>query len=127
MLLFGSEMWKLSPLSSKCLEGFHLKAAHCMAGIQPKQNLDKTWTYPNSKEVLKSMGLGTIDHYIGVCSEIIARFIVDWPLFALCRDGERMRGSMHCTFWWEQPLSLDVTESLPGDEEDDGDHDLPLR
>jgi hypothetical protein len=85
-----------------------------MTGMQPKQNLDGMWTYPNSKEKLKAVGLGMIDHYIGFRRETIARFIVDWPLFALCQVGERMRGSMRCTFWWEQLLSLDVTESLPG-------------
>ncbi len=39
----------------------------------------------------------------------------------LCHDGERKRGSSCCTFWWEQPLSIDIVESLPGDEEDEGD------
>jgi hypothetical protein len=33
VLLFGSETWKLSPLSLKSLEGFHLRAACCMAGM----------------------------------------------------------------------------------------------
>jgi hypothetical protein len=79
VLLCGSETWKLSPLSLKRLEGFHLRAARCMAGMQPKRNLDGTWTYPNLKKVLKAMGLGTIDHYIGVCRETIAGFIMGWP------------------------------------------------
>ncbi len=35
VLLFGSEMWKLSPVNLKSLEGFHIKAAQLMAGIQP--------------------------------------------------------------------------------------------
>jgi hypothetical protein len=77
VLLFGSETWKLSPLSLKSLEGFHIRAACCMAGMQPAQNPDGMWTYPNLKEVLKTVGLKTIDHYIGVCIETIARFIVD--------------------------------------------------
>jgi hypothetical protein len=84
----------------------------------PTKNPDGTWTYPSSRDVLKAVRLQTIDHYIGVCREVIARFIVDQPLFALCRDGERKRGSVHHTFWWEQPLAIDVVESLMGDEED---------
>jgi hypothetical protein len=32
VLLFGSETWKLSSLSLKSLEGFHIRAARCMAG-----------------------------------------------------------------------------------------------
>ncbi len=118
VLLFGSEMWKLSPLSLKSLEGFQIWAAHRMAGKMPTKNPNGTWTYPISRDVLKAVGLQTIDHYIGVRWETIARFIVDRPLFALCRDGNRKRGSACCTFWWEQPLSINVAESLPGDEED---------
>ncbi len=70
VLLFGSETWKMSP---KNLEGFHIKAVCHMAGMQP----DGKWTYPNSKEVLKTVGLKTIDHYIGVHIETITRFIID--------------------------------------------------
>jgi hypothetical protein len=32
ILLFGSKTWNLSPVSLKCLEGFHLRAAWRMAG-----------------------------------------------------------------------------------------------
>jgi hypothetical protein len=119
VLLFGSETWKLSPLSLKSLEGFHIRAARCMAGKMPTKNPDRTWTYPSSRDVLKAVGLQMIDHYIGARWETIARFIVDGPLFALCRDGNRKRGSARRTFWWEQPLSIDVAESLLGDKEDD--------
>ncbi len=85
------------------------------------------WKYSSSKDVLKAVGLKTIDHYIGVCRETIARFIVDRPLFALCWDGGRRKGSTRRTFWWEQPLSLDDAGPLPpGDEEDKGGDDLSL-
>jgi hypothetical protein len=77
VLLFGSEMWKLSPLSLKSLEGFHIRAARCMAGKMPTKNTHGTWTYPSSRDVLKAVGLQRIDHYIGACWDIIARFIVD--------------------------------------------------
>jgi hypothetical protein len=77
VLLFGSETWKLSPLSLKSLEGFHIRAACRMAGMQPARNPDGTWTYPNSKEVLKAVGLKMIGKYIDVRKETIARFIVD--------------------------------------------------
>ncbi len=98
-----------------------------MAGMQPTRDPDGTWTYPGSKDVLKAVELKMIHHYIGVCWETIARFIVDQPLFAPCRDGGRKRGSTRCTFWWEQPLSLDDAGPLPpGDEEDEGGDDLLL-
>jgi hypothetical protein len=66
VLLFESETWKLFPSSLKSLEGFHIWAAHCMAGKMPAWNPDGMWTYPSSKDVLKAVGLRTIDHYTGV-------------------------------------------------------------
>jgi hypothetical protein len=119
VLLFGSETWKLSPLSLKILEGFHIRAAGCMTGKMPTKNPEGTWTYPSSRDVLKTVGLQTIDHYIGAHWETIACFIVDRPLFALCWEGNGKRRSARCAFWWEQPLSINVAESLPGDEEDE--------
>jgi hypothetical protein len=77
VLLFGNETWKLSPSSLKSLEGFHIRAACHMVGMQPTRNPDGTRTYPNLKEALKTVGLKMIDHYIGVCIETIARFIVN--------------------------------------------------
>ena len=77
VLLFGSETWKLSPASLKSLEGFHIRAARRMAGMQPTRDPDGTWTYPSSKDVLKAVELKTIVHYIGVCRETITRVIVD--------------------------------------------------
>ncbi len=127
VLPFGSETWKLSPASLKSLEGFHIWAARRIAGMQPTRNPEGMWKYPSSKYVLKAVGLETIDHYIGVRHKTIARFIVDRPLFALCRDGERKRGSTHCTFWWEQPLSLDGVGPLPpGDGKDEGGDNLSV-
>ncbi len=120
-LLLGSETWKLSPLSLKSLEGFHIRSTYCMAGMQPTWNPDGMWEYLSSKDVLKAVGLKMIDHYIGVCCDTIARFIMDQPLFVLSWDGKRRRGSVCCTLWWEQPLSLDLMESLPGDKENEGD------
>ena len=84
-----------------------------MAGMQPAKNPAGTWQYPNSGEVLKAVGLKTVSEYIAVRNKTIARFIVDRPIFALCRDGERRRGLATRTFWWEQPLTLDGPEALP--------------
>jgi hypothetical protein len=79
VLLYGSETWKLSPLSLKSIEGFHIWAAHCMVGKMPTRNPDGTWTYPSLRDVLKAVGLRTIGHYIGVCRETIACFIMNRP------------------------------------------------
>jgi hypothetical protein len=66
ILLFGSETWNLSPVSLKVLEGFHIRVVWRMAGKRPMKLCDGTWTYPNSVDVLKDIGLETIAHYIAV-------------------------------------------------------------
>jgi hypothetical protein len=66
MLLYGSEMWSLSPSSMKRLEGFHIRAAWRMSGKSPKRNMDGSWTYPRSEEVLEAVGMKSIAHYVDV-------------------------------------------------------------
>jgi hypothetical protein len=66
ILLFGGETWTLSPVSLKSLEGFHIRAAWCMAGKRPMKLPDGTGMHPNSVAVLDRVGLKTIAHYIGM-------------------------------------------------------------
>ena len=84
VLLFGSEMWNLSPLAMKCVEGFHLRAARRMAGMVPKRGTNGTWSYPPSKDVLEAVGLHPIKQNIKVCRKTIVSFIVNRPIFYLC-------------------------------------------
>ena len=63
VLFFGSEMHRLSPLSLKSLDGFHICATHHMAGKMPTKNPAGTWKYPSSRDVLKAVGLRMIEHY----------------------------------------------------------------
>ncbi len=68
ILPFGSKTWNLSPVSLKCLEGFHLRAAWHMAGKRLKKLEDGTWTYPNTAAVLEEIGLKTICPTFLACS-----------------------------------------------------------
>ena len=104
VLLFGSETWNLAPSSLKRLEGFHHRAAWRMAGKQPRLNPDGSWTYPDTEAVMQEVGLRSISHYVEVRRQHIFNFIVNRPIFDLCREGVRKRGSSHRLFWWDQPL-----------------------
>ncbi len=90
------------------------------------KRLDGTWRYPNLEQVLQEVGLQTISHYIGVRWQHLASFIVNRPIFQLCQEGVRKRGSAACQFWWEQPLDLETAglAAMAADKEgvsDDGD------
>jgi hypothetical protein len=66
VLLYGNETWSLPPLSVKRLEGFHIRAAWRMSGLQPEKKPDGSWPYPHLVDVLEKAGLEKITHYMGV-------------------------------------------------------------
>ncbi len=111
ILLFGSEMWNLSPSGLKLLEGFHIRAAWRMAGKRPMKLPDSTWMYSNSVQVLEDVGLKTVAHYIAVRWQHIMNYIVNKPIFMTCVDGGRRGGSSNCHFWWEQSMDLEAARA----------------
>ncbi len=113
VLLYGSVTWSLSPLSMKCLEGFHIRAAWRMSGKRPEQNVDGSWTYPCSEDVLEAVGMKPIAHYVAVRRQTIANFIVNQPILELCGGAVRKRGSPVRPFWWDQPMDLDLAREGP--------------
>jgi hypothetical protein len=111
VLLFGSETWNLTPSSIKRLEGFHLQAARRITGKMPCKNPDGMWTYPLTEDVLEAAGLYTITHYVGVRRQTIANFIVNRPIFELCRGVERKRGTSNRQYWGEQPMDFEAARA----------------
>jgi hypothetical protein len=110
VLLYGSEMWNLSPTSVKRLEGFHICAAWRMSGLRPEKKPNGSWSYPRSKDVLDAAGLHTIAHYMDVCRQTVADFIVNQPIWELCAGAVRRRGLPIRLFWWDQPMDLDLAK-----------------
>ncbi len=108
VLLYGSETWSLSPLSMKCLEGFHIRAEWRMSSKRPERNKDGSWTYPCLEDVLKAVGLKSIAHYVDVQRQTIANYIVNRPIHELCTGAVRKRGFPVQPFWWDQPMDLNL-------------------
>ena len=79
-----------------------------MASIhKPRRNPDGSWTFPDTEAVLEEVGLRTISHYVEVRRQTIAAFIVNRPIFDMCVDAERLRGTSPRQFWWEQSMDLE--------------------
>ena len=64
VLLFGYNMWVLTPPLEKFLEGFHHRAAQRMSGMGPKRHREGTWGYPPIGTSLEMVGLEEIGVYI---------------------------------------------------------------
>ena len=111
MLLYGSVTRTLAPANLAMMEGFHVHTACHMAGMMPRKR-GNVWEYLKSREVLAAVGLRSVEHCIGVRRATIARWITHRPIFDLCKETERRRGSTPRQFWWEQ--SLDLPPSTEG-------------
>jgi hypothetical protein len=117
VLLYGSEMWVLSPTALPRLEGFHIRAAYRMAKQhKPCRGPGNQWIYPKSGEVLKECGLRTIREYIAIRQQTIAVYVVTRPILGKCKQGVRKRGAIPRRWWWEQKMSLDVADPTGSDE-----------
>ena len=116
VLLYGSETWCLPQAELRALEGFHVAAARVLTGMRPKQARDGTWKYPHTQEVLKKAGLHTIRDYIGQRRANIARKVRGRPIFALCEEAERRRGTPPRQYWWEQDLEMEMPPLDGGDD-----------
>jgi hypothetical protein len=118
VLLFGSETWVLTPSAMKVLAGFHIRSAYRMARVNKPRKDPRTgvWTYPSTALVLEEVCLHTIEHYVQVRRQHIAAYIVDQPIFKLCTGEGRRRGTSPRTFWWEQPMDLELARgaAAPG-------------
>jgi hypothetical protein len=48
------------------LESFHRRCARFITGRHIRQEVDGSWTYPNSQEVLEEAGLLSVKEYTGI-------------------------------------------------------------
>jgi hypothetical protein len=108
VLLYGSETWVLSPAVLARLEGFHIHAAYRMAKKHvPRRGPHQQWVYPPSDKVLEECGMHTIEHYIDVRRETIAKFVVGRSIHVECQGADRRHGLVPRRWWWEQRMCLE--------------------
>jgi hypothetical protein len=112
VLLYGSKTWNLTTTTLAQLEGFHIRSAYQMAEKHmPKKGPHHEWVYPRSSNALQECGMATILHYINVRRAMIFQYVVDWPIYEACREGEQRRGLPPQEWWWEQKMSLDNADA----------------
>jgi hypothetical protein len=108
VLLYGSETWVLSPAALARLEGFHLRAAYRMAKEHvPRSGPQQQWVYLPLDKVLEECGMHTIEHYIDVRRETIAKYVVGRSILPGRQGTDQRRGLVPRRWWWEQRMCLD--------------------
>ena len=91
-------------------EGFHIRAAYKMANEHVSRwGPHQQWIYPPSDKLLEECGMHTIEHYIDVRRETIAKYVVNRSIHAECQGIDRRHGLVprRWWWWWEQRMCLD--------------------
>ena len=60
--------------------------------------------------------MSTLEEYIVVWRQTIAVYVATHLILHECRQGERKRGAVPHSWWWEQQMDLDVNETTGSDE-----------
>ena len=89
VLLFGSEMWLMTPQIGRTLGGFQHRVARQLAGIQPQKNVEGVWEYQPFEQVMLVAGLKDVDMYVLHLQNTIAKYIATRPILEMCLEAER--------------------------------------
>ena len=92
VLLFGSEMWAMTPRLEKALKGFHHWAVWRMAGMIPKHQWGGSWMYPPIGAAMEKVGLDDIEVYIARFQNMVVQYIMTCPIMGLCLAAKRNLG-----------------------------------
>ena len=68
---------------------------------------------PRLEKVLKVAGLRTVNYYIGMRRATVLKYVSERPIYELCMEASRKRGTGRKTFWFEQEMDLEEDEASP--------------
>ena len=101
VLLYGAETWVTTQRAEGALKGFHNKCARYIAGEHIQQRPNGEWIYPDSKKILTTCGLFTIEDYIQRRKDTVTAFVVSRDIFEQCRTSVSFSGNVNQKVWWE--------------------------
>ena len=107
VLLFGSEIWVLTPRLEKSPKGFHHRAERQMAGMVSKRQPGGTWMYPPIGTALAMLVLEEIGVYTTRQQYTVVQYIAICPITDLCLAAEQKPQMYLYRQWWEHP-DLDI-------------------
>ena len=104
VLLFGAEMWVLTPRIERALESFMHRAARSITGRQPQRGWDGKWYYPSLQVAMREAGFIEIRESITRRQNTVAQYIVTRPILDLCEQNTQRAGERVYRRWWEQKV-----------------------
>ena len=102
-LLYGNKSWVLLSSSYKALDGFDVEASYCLMEIR-LQKVKEEWIYPHSADILATVRLCPIQHYVIKRCAAIARTITNLAILREDSETESRQGSSPRLYWLEQSM-----------------------
>ena len=128
VLIYGSEMWVMTPRIGRGLGRLYHRVAHRLTWRQPWRGQDGVCVYLPLEDSMVEVRLRGAKTYVSCRQNTVTQFIATRPIMDLCLAAEWMPGSRVAKQWWEQD-GLDLegmwtaaweAERTEGGEETDG-------
>ena len=100
VLLFGEEVWVITPRIDRALENFMHRAARRITMKQPRRGGGGQWTYPPLKEAMQEAGFKGIWKAITRSQNMVAKYIATRPILDLCERATQRLGARVSWRWW---------------------------
>ena len=84
------------------LGGFQHRVFRWITGIQSKRRVDGSWEYPPMETAMEEIGFEDMGEYFLKRQNMVAQYIVIWPVLDLCEDTVRRSGAWVARRWWYQ-------------------------
>ena len=105
VLLYGSESWVWTSSMLTSIRGFHHRCCRRLADKRPQRLQNGTYVYCTADEAMKFCKLRPIQVYIARRRHKIKTYVVERPIYKLCKEATRSPGTPTRTqFWWDQDL-----------------------
>ena len=102
VLLFGAEIWVLTPRIERALDSFMHGAARQITRRQPRRGWDGKWYYPSLVGAMKEAGFKEIRKSITNRQNTVAQYIATRLLLDLCEGSKQREGSGVSMRWWDK-------------------------
>ena len=104
VMLFGAEIWVVTPRMGKALGGFQTQVVRWLTGHLLRITTGRTWRYTSEAAAREAVGFLTMEEYVRRLHNTVAHYIATQSLLDLCEGSERDPGAQVRIWWWEQDL-----------------------
>ena len=112
VLIFGYEIWVLTPHMIRTMRGFQHRVARWMMGKQPWQLPGGGWDHPPLEEAMWEVGLEEVEEYIMQRQNTVIKYNATHPVLDQCEEEVRQTGMWVYEWWCYQGSFVEIKSFL---------------